>query len=61
MLLVIMCIHIAGDIHVMRSTMHDLLSKLDGIMFKRIHRSTAVNLNKISKFKNIRKANFITP
>ena len=54
-----MCIHIAGDIHVMRSTMHDLLSKLDGIMFKRIHRSTVVNLNKISKIQKYKKGEFL--
>ena len=54
-----MCIHVAGDIHVMRSTMHDLLSKLDNVLFKRIHRSTVVNLSKISKIQKYKKGEYL--
>ena len=44
-----MCIHVNGTTHIMRSTMKDLVAKLDPNNFKRIHRSTIVNLNKIEK------------
>lgn len=44
-----MCIHVKGTTHIMRSTMKDLIAKLDPTTFKRIHRSTIVNLEKILK------------
>lgn len=44
-----MCIHVDGMTHIMRSTMKDLVAKLDPSIFKRIHRSTIVNLKKIKK------------
>lgn len=44
-----MCVHVKGVTHIMRSTMKSLQEKLDSTTFKRIHRSTIVNLNQISK------------
>jgi len=44
-----MCIHALGVTHILRSTMKDLLNKLDKDLFKRVHRSTIVNLNRIEK------------
>lgn len=46
-----MCIHVRGDTHIMRCTMKELLAKLDGVRFKRIHRSTIVNLDRIEQVK----------
>ncbi len=44
-----MCIHANDQVHVLRSTMKNLESKLNPKNFQRIHRSTIVNLNKIEK------------
>lgn len=44
-----MCVHVKGVTHIMRSTMKSLQEKLDSTTFKRIHRSTIVNLNQISR------------
>lgn len=42
-----MCVHADGETLVMRSTLRDLLKKLDSGNFARIHRSTIVNTEKI--------------
>ena len=42
-----MCVHLAGVTHVIRSTMKDLMAKLNPDYFMRIHRSTIVNTNAI--------------
>jgi two-component system LytT family response regulator len=44
-----MCIHAAGQIHIMRTTMKQLESQLDPALFQRVHRSTLVNLNRVDK------------
>lgn len=44
-----MCVHANGETHVMRSTMKHLEAQLDPKLFKRIHRSTLVNLEQIAK------------
>ena len=44
-----MCVHITGVTHVMRSTMKDLVEQLDPGIFKRIHRSTILNMAKIER------------
>lgn len=44
-----MCIHANDQVHVLRSTMKNLESKLNPNNFQRIHRSTIVNLEKIEK------------
>jgi two-component system LytT family response regulator len=43
------CLHAQGQTHIKRSTLKELLSELDGNVFKRVHRSTIVNLNFIDK------------
>ena len=44
-----MCVHAKGETHVMRCTMKSLLTELDKSVFKRVHRSTIVNLNYIEE------------
>ncbi len=44
-----MCIHVKGKTHIMRSTMKELLTKLDSSLFKRVHRSTIANLDRIEQ------------
>jgi two-component system LytT family response regulator len=43
------CIHANGETYIKRSTLKELLSQLDSDTFKRVHRSTIVNLNYVSK------------
>lgn len=43
------CLHALGETHIKRSTLKELLSELDETLFKRVHRSTIVNLNFIEK------------
>lgn len=44
-----MCVHAEGETHIMRCTMTQLLEDLDDDVFKRVHRSTIVNLNCIEE------------
>jgi two-component system LytT family response regulator len=44
-----MCVHVKGETLIMRSTLKHLISRLDPAKFKRIHRSTVVNLDRIVK------------
>jgi len=44
-----MCVHAGGETHIMRCTMKHLLEELDDAAFKRVHRSTIVNLNCIEQ------------
>jgi len=44
-----MCVHAEGETHIMRCTMNNLLEDLDEAVFKRVHRSTIVNLNCIEE------------
>jgi len=43
-----MCVHAAGETHILRCTMKELSQRLAHSSFARIHRSTLVNLNKIT-------------
>jgi two-component system LytT family response regulator len=43
------CLHAQGVTHIKRCTLKNLLEDLDPGMFKRVHRSTIVNLNYIQK------------
>lgn len=43
------CLHAEGQTHIKRSTLKELLTELDDTIFKRVHRSTIVNLNFIDK------------
>lgn len=53
-----MCIHVDGETLIMRSTLSDLLSRLDQKVFKRIHRSTVVNINRIKQVQRHTKGEF---
>lgn len=46
-----MCVHAAGDTHVLRATMKQLESELDPDVFQRIHRSAMVNLSRVRKLR----------
>jgi two-component system LytT family response regulator len=54
-----MCIHANGVTHIMRSTLKALVDKLDSHHFKRIHRSTIVNLNHIEHVKSLARGEYI--
>ncbi len=43
------CLHVKGVTHIKRCTLKSLLDDLDSNVFKRVHRSTIVNLNFIKK------------
>ena len=43
------CIHAQGKTHIKRTTLKELEQELDPALFKRVHRSTIVNLNSILK------------
>jgi len=53
-----MCVHVKGETHVMRSTIKDLQKQLCVESFKRIHRSTLVNLNYIEQIKVLTKGEY---
>jgi two-component system LytT family response regulator len=53
-----MCVHLHGVTHVMRSTMKDLVDQLDPNIFKRIHRSTILNMAKIERATALSKGEF---
>ena len=53
-----MCIHVNGKTHVIRSTMHDLLGRLDSAKFKRVHRSTVVNTDRIVRIQKHMKGEY---
>jgi two-component system LytT family response regulator len=42
-----MCVHAAGQTHVLRATMRELEEMLDPQVFQRVHRSTIVNLARV--------------
>jgi two-component system LytT family response regulator len=42
-------LHVGGDIHLLRETMNRLEGRLDAGQFKRIHRSTIVNVERIQE------------
>ncbi|HKI75033.1 MAG TPA: LytTR family DNA-binding domain-containing protein, partial [Pseudomonadales bacterium] len=44
-----MCIHAAGETHIMRITMKQLEDRLDPSIFQRVHRSTIVNIRRVDK------------
>jgi two-component system LytT family response regulator len=54
-----MCVHVKGVTHVMRSTLKALTARLDPNKFKRIHRSTVVNLDRIAQITAQDKGEFI--
>ncbi len=46
-----MCIHAAGETHVLRATMKQLEHTLDPALFQRVHRSAIVNLAQVRKLR----------
>ena len=44
-----MCLHTSGKTHILRETMKNMEKRLEPDIFKRIHRSTIVNINMIEK------------
>ena len=54
-----MCVHVEGQTHIMRSTLKSLMERLDPEKFKRIHRSTVVNLDRIIKATPLQKGEYI--
>lgn len=54
-----MCVHAAGETHVIRSTLTDLLAKLDSELFIRIHRSTIVNIERVVSVSPVKKGGSI--
>src|SRR5262249_34037766 len=46
-----MCIHAAGDTHILRGTMKELEDLLDPNLFQRVHRSTIVNLRLVKSLR----------
>lgn len=53
-----MCVHVKGSTHIMRSTVKDLLGKLDTRTFKRIHRSTIVNIERVHTIEPLTKGDY---
>lgn len=54
-----MCIHTNHTTHIMRSTVKELVSTLDNHLFKRIHRSTIVNIERIQSIQSASKGDYI--
>ncbi|HET7756334.1 MAG TPA: LytTR family DNA-binding domain-containing protein [Steroidobacteraceae bacterium] len=46
-----MCIHAAGETHILRGTMKELEELLDPRLFQRVHRSTIVNLRLVKSLR----------
>jgi two-component system LytT family response regulator len=46
-----MCVHARGETHIMRTTMKKLESELDPEILQRIHRSTIVNIHKVTEMR----------
>jgi two-component system, LytTR family, response regulator len=46
-----MCVHAAGDTHILRGTMKELEELLDPKLFQRVHRSTIVNLRLVKSLR----------
>jgi two-component system LytT family response regulator len=54
-----MCVHAKGVTHIMRSTLKALMEKLENAQFKRIHRSTIVNLNCITQVNSLPRGEYL--
>ena len=53
-----MCIHADNETHVMRITMKELIDQLDPTTFQRVHRSTIVNLDRVTRVRAHRNGEF---
>lgn len=54
-----MCVHTLDETHILRITMKKLESQLDEQLFKRIHKSTLVNINCIKSIRSMRNSECI--
>lgn len=54
-----MCVHTANETHIVRVTMKKLANQLDERIFKRIHKSTLVNINCIKSIRSLRNSESI--
>jgi two-component system LytT family response regulator len=54
-----MCVHTADETHIVRVTMKKLANQLDERIFKRIHKSTLVNINCIKRIRSLRNSESI--
>lgn len=54
-----MCVHTEKETHIVRITMKKLEQQLDERMFKRIHKSTVVNINCIKSIRSLRNSESI--
>jgi len=52
------CLHANGETHIKRITLTELLEQLDPNNFKRVHRSTIINLNYIDKIQSLPKGEY---
>lgn len=46
-----MCVHVAGETYILRGTMKSLEDRLDPARFQRVHRSTIVNLERVTRLR----------
>ena len=46
-----MCVHAAGETYILRGTMKSLEDQLDPRLFQRVHRSTIVNLERVTRLR----------
>lgn len=53
-----MCVHVGGTTHVMRSTVKELLGTLNSSIFRRIHRSTIVNIERVQSIEPLTKGDY---
>lgn len=50
-----MCVNARGTTHILRSTLKQLADRLDPAIFRRVHRSTLVNVQRVSSITALRK------
>jgi two-component system LytT family response regulator len=46
-----LCVHAAGQTHILRGTMKEMEEVLDAALFQRVHRSSIVNLNRVASLR----------
>lgn len=54
-----MCVHVQGITRVLRSTMKHLQEELDPTVFKRVHRSTIANMNRVEQLTPLSKGDYL--
>ena len=54
-----MCLHVKGETLILRSTLKNLMDRLDPDVFKRVHRSTIVNLSRIVRVTALKKGEYM--